>query len=94
MYKKIFLVLIKIFKLKTTNEILYKPEGITKWGYSDEADQVYQIYVGSNTKNLGFGFYVHDDVEGKAYKKAIIETISNLKWFYKTKYRKWINALN
>ena len=92
-YKRIFLMLVKTFDLKSELKKIYRPEGVKNWGFSDYADIVYEVYVTKykiGVKNASFGFWVHHEDEGTAYKLALNKAIKFLIWTYKVRLNKWL----
>lgn len=91
-YKKIYMTLVPFFGINTEEKKIYKPEGITYWGYSDYADMVYEVYTSfvSKDHNGSFGYWVHDEEIDGAYKKALGKIFSHIKWSYKVRFEKWL----
>ena len=92
-YKRAFFILSNIFDLESKLEKAYRPEGVKKWGFSDYADMVYEVYVtnyNGKSKSGSFGFWVHDEDEDTAYKLAIKRVIKCLVWTYKVRFSKWL----
>ena len=91
-YKKVLQSLILLFDLNVEERKLYRPKGVTYWGFSDYADEVYEVYVSILTKGHhgSFGYWVHDESLNMAYRKAIIKILSHLVWLYSLRLKKWL----
>lgn len=91
-YSKLFNTLVTLTNVRTEKKILRRPEGVVKWGYSDNSDVVTEIYVTNFAKDHhgSFGFWVHGDTDEEAYKKALIHLVKSLKWAYKVKIERWL----
>lgn len=91
-YKKILQSLIPLFDLNVEERKLYRPEGVTYWGFSDYADEVYEVYVSISVKDHhgSFGYWVHDEECDMAYKKALKKLFSHVKWSYKIRLGRWL----
>ncbi len=92
-YKRIFLMLVKTFDLKSELKKTYKPEGVKNWGLSDYADMVYELYVtnyNDKSKSGSFGFWTHHEDEDTVYKMALKRAIKYLVWTYKIRFSKWL----
>lgn len=91
-YKKILDIMVSLFGIEYEEKKLYRPEGIMQWGFSDYADEVYEVYVSLSNKdhNGSFGYWVHDEERDIAYKKALKKVFSHMKWSYIIKIKKWL----
>lgn len=91
-YRKVLQSLIPLFNLKVEEKKLYRPEGVVYWGYSDYANEVYEVYVSISYKdhNGSFGYWVHDEERDMAYKKALKKVFYNMKWSYGIRLKKWL----
>ena len=97
-YIKLLDTLATLANVRVEKKILKRPEGIVKWGYSDNSDIVTEIYLTNFSKkpiynNSGsFGFWVHGDTEEEASKRALIQLLNSLKWSYKIKIGRWLES--
>ena len=97
-YIKLLDTLATLANVRVEKKLLRRPEGILKWGYSDNSDVVTEIYVTNFSKNhvrsggSSFGFWVHGDTEEEASKRALIQLLKSLKWSYKIKIGRWLES--